>query len=94
MFFIKDLIFKNLNMLKIRLKRFGRKKIACYRIVLMNSCSRRDGAPIKELGYYNPITDSIKLNMEEIFFSLKNGAKPTKTIFNLLKKNNILKEKI
>lgn len=78
-------------MLKLRLKRFGRKKIACYRIVLMNSLSKRNGLPIKELGFYNPITDKIKLNSEEILFSLKNGAKPTRTVYNLLLKSNLLK---
>lgn len=78
-------------MLKLRLKRFGRKKIVCYRIVLMNSLSKRNGLPIKELGFYNPITDKIKLNSKEILFSLKNGAKPTRTVYNLLLKSNIIK---
>jgi len=81
-------------MLKLRLKRFGRKKIACYRIVLMNSISRRDSTPIKELGFYNPINNKVKLNSEEILTSLKNGAKPTRTVFNLLIKSNIINKKI
>jgi small subunit ribosomal protein S16 len=80
-------------MLKLRLKRFGRKKIACYRIILINSHARRNGLPIKELGFYNPINNTIKLKTEEIIFSLKNGAKPTRTVFNILRKNNILKAK-
>nr|YP_010444016.1 ribosomal protein S16 [Chattonella marina]UTE94903.1 ribosomal protein S16 [Chattonella marina] len=80
-------------MLKLRLKRFGRKKLACYRIVIMESTSRRDGKPIKEVGLYNPITDHIKLNTEEILVALKNGVKPTKTVFNLLVKSNILEGK-
>lgn len=81
-------------MLKLRLKRFGRKKINCYRIVLMNSCSRRDTRAIKELGFYNPINDQVKLNSEEILSCLKNGAKPTRTVFNLLIKSDILKIKL
>jgi small subunit ribosomal protein S16 len=80
-------------MLKLRLKRFGRKKIPCYRIVLINSNSRRDGLPIKEVGFYDPINNKIKLNSEEILKSLKNGAKPTRTVFNLFVKNNILNKK-
>ena len=80
-------------MLKLRLKRLGRKKIACYRIVLMNSTSRRDSAPIKELGFYNPINNQVKISSEEILLLLKNGAKPTRTVFNLLLKSNILKKK-
>ena len=42
-------------MLKIRLKRVGRKKKPFYRIVLMESLSRRDGKSIAEIGYYDPI---------------------------------------
>lgn len=80
-------------MLKLRLKRFGRKKLACYRVVVMESTSRRDGKPIKEVGLYNPITDQIKLNTEEILVLLKNGVKPTKTVYNLLLKTNILVKK-
>jgi small subunit ribosomal protein S16 len=80
-------------MLKIRLKRFGRKKIPSYRIILINSKSRRNGAPIKELGFYNPINNKTKLESQEILKCLKNGAKPTLTVFNLLVKNNILIKK-
>jgi small subunit ribosomal protein S16 len=80
-------------MLKLRLKKFGRKKLACYRIVLMESCSRRDGKAIKEVGFYNPITDEINLSTEEILLNLKNGAKPTRTVLNLLLKANILSAK-
>jgi small subunit ribosomal protein S16 len=42
-------------MLKIRLKRCGRKKSPTYRIVLMPSQSKRDGRVIEELGYYNEV---------------------------------------
>mmetsp|Transcript_6795 Transcript_6795/g.9142 ORF Transcript_6795/g.9142 Transcript_6795/m.9142 type:complete len:82 (+) Transcript_6795:51-296(+) len=80
-------------MLKLRLKRFGRKKLACYRVVVMESTSRRDGKPIKEVGLYNPMTDQVKLNTEEILALLKNGVKPTKTVFNLLVKSKIIAEK-
>lgn len=80
-------------MLKLRLKKFGRKKLASYRIVLMESCSRRDGRAIKEVGFYNPITDQVKLNTDEILTILKNGAKPTKTVFNLLVKAKLLAAK-
>lgn len=79
-------------MLKLRLKRFGRKKVPCYRIILINNTSRRDGRPIKELGIYNPINDKVKLNAEEILKYLKNGAKPTKTVLNLCIKSNIIKK--
>ena len=79
-------------MLKLRLKRFGRKKIPCYRIVLINNTSRRDSSPIKEVGFYDPINNKVKLNSEEILKSLKNGAKPTQTVFNLFVKSEIIKK--
>ena len=43
-------------MLKLRLKRNGRKRQPTYRLVVMESTSRRDGRPVDEVGYYNPIT--------------------------------------
>ena len=41
-------------MIKLRLKRFGKKREASFRLVACNSTSRRDGRPLQELGYYNP----------------------------------------
>ena len=43
-------------MLKLRLKRVGRKRSPSYRLVVMENTFRRDGRPIEEVGYYNPIT--------------------------------------
>ena len=79
-------------MLKLRLKRIGRKRQPSYRLVIMPSSSRRDGRPIVELGYYNPITKKSNFKEEKIVWYLKNGARPTETVNNLLKKSNILKD--
>ena len=49
-------------MVKIRLKRLGYKKNPTYRIVVIDSRSKREGAPIEELGYYNPKTKEMKLD--------------------------------
>ena len=43
-------------MLKIRLKRLGAKKAPTYRVIVINSTTKREGKPIEELGYYNPKT--------------------------------------
>jgi small subunit ribosomal protein S16 len=48
-------------MLKIRLKRAGKKRQPSYRVVLMNSTTKRDGYAIEEFGFYNPITKNLKL---------------------------------
>ena len=43
-------------MLKLRLKRIGRKRAPSYRLVVMESSTRRDGRPVEEVGFYNPIS--------------------------------------
>ena len=49
-------------MLKIRLKRVGRKNQPFYKIALMENLSKRDGKSLAELGYYNPISKELNLN--------------------------------
>ena len=51
-------------MLKIRLKRCGRKKSPSYRIILTPSQSKRDGKALVEFGYYNPLTKDLKFDGE------------------------------
>jgi small subunit ribosomal protein S16 len=77
-------------MIKLRLKKYGRKQQASYRIVVMPSASKRDGRAIEELGFYNPQTNESNLNKERIKIRLSQGAQPTETVKNLLKKADIL----
>lgn len=77
-------------MLKLRLKRTGRKRTPFYRLVIMEHSTRRDGRPIDEVGYYNPITKQSFFNTVKIIKWLKIGAKPTETVFQLLKKADII----
>lgn len=79
-------------MIKLRLKRYGKKREVSYRIVAMNSRDRRDGRPLEELGFYNPRTDEVKLNDEAIVKRLKEGAQPTDTVRSLLQKANIFEQ--
>jgi small subunit ribosomal protein S16 len=79
-------------MLKLRLKRTGRKRSPSYRLVVMESLSRRDGRPIEELGYYNPINKKYEFNVEKIKKRLNEGVQPTDRVAFLLKKAAILKE--
>ena len=51
-------------MIKLRLKRFGKKREASFRLVACNSTSRRDGRPLQELGFYNPRTKETRLDAE------------------------------
>lgn len=77
-------------MLKLRLKRTGRKRYSTYRIVVMENTTRRNGQPIEEVGYYNSITKESKFDSEKIIKWLTYGAKPTLTVFNLLKKAELI----
>ena len=78
---------------KIRLTRMGKKKNPFYRIVVADQRSRRDGAPIEEIGYYDPMTNpaTVKIDAEKATKWINNGAQPTDTVRSLLKKNDIIK---
>jgi small subunit ribosomal protein S16 len=77
-------------MIKIRLKKFGKKREASYRLVAMQSTSRRDGRPLEELGFYNPRTDEVRLETEAILQRLSQGAQPTETVRRILEKANVI----
>nr|ATN40764.1 ribosomal protein S16 [Gomphoneis minuta var. cassieae] len=77
-------------MLKLRLKRAGRKRSPSYRLVIMESLTRRDGRPVEELGYYNPITKQYKFDIDRIKKRLNEGVQPTETVSFLLKKADII----
>jgi small subunit ribosomal protein S16 len=79
-------------MIKLRLKRFGKKRAVSYRLVAMNSRDRRDGRPLEELGFYNPINDEINLKTDAIIKRLKDGAQPTETVRRLLEKNGVYEQ--
>ena len=73
-------------MLKIRLKRFGRKKQPSYRIITIDSRKKRDGKAIEEVGFYNPITKQGKFNISIINKRLEQGAQMTTRVYHLIKK--------
>ncbi|AFZ51655.1 30S ribosomal protein S16 [Dactylococcopsis salina] len=79
-------------MVKLRLKRLGKKREASYRIVAMNNSSRRDGRPLEELGFYNPRTKETRLNVPAIVKRLQQGAKPTETVDQILKKAQVYQQ--
>ena len=77
-------------MLKLRLKRLGRKQAPFYRLVIMEHSTRRDGRPIDEVGYYNPINKQSYLNKDKVVKWLTIGVKPTQTVKYLLQKADII----
>jgi small subunit ribosomal protein S16 len=77
-------------MLKLRLKKYGRKNQPCYRIVAIDSRVKRDGKPVEELGFYNPITKETHLKIDRIVSRLEKGAQPSDTVRDLLVKAKVL----
>ena len=79
-------------MVKIRLKRMGAKKNPFYRVVVADSRYPRDGRFIEEIGTYDPNVEpaAVKIDMEKANKWIANGAQPTETVRDLLKKAGAL----
>ena len=75
-------------MVKIRLKRMGAHKKPFYRVVVADSRTARNGKFIEELGYYDPLKNpaEIKIDVEKAEKWIAQGAQPTDTVRELLKK--------
>lgn len=72
---------------KIRLKRFGKKRAPFYRVVVMDSKTKRDGRAIEEIGKYHPTEEPsvIVIDSERAQYWLSVGAQPTEQVAVLLK---------
>jgi small subunit ribosomal protein S16 len=77
---------------KMRLRRMGAKKAPHYRIVVADSRYPRDGRFIEEVGFYNPMANpaEVKIDAEKAKKWISNGAQPTDTVRDLLKKSGVL----
>ncbi len=77
---------------KIRLRRMGAKKAPFYRIVVADSRYPSNGRFIEEIGYYDPTKDPavVNVDVEKAKAWVKNGAQPTDTVKDILKKNNVI----
>lgn len=78
-------------MVKLRLKRVGKKKQPSYRLVATDSRNARDGKIIENLGHYNPTTHpaTIVFNEEKVLLWLKKGASPSDVVKKVLLKTGI-----
>uniref|UniRef100_UPI0030E4164B ribosomal protein S16 n=1 Tax=Acanthophyllum pungens TaxID=2603716 RepID=UPI0030E4164B len=79
-------------MVKLRLKRCGRKQRAVYRIVAINVRSRREGRDLQKVGFYDPIKNQTYLNVPAILDFIQKGAQPTETVYDILKRAEVFKE--
>lgn len=77
---------------KLRLTRGGSKKKPTYRIVAIDSHTKRDGQYIELVGTYNPTKSELKINEEVALKWLGLGAIPSDTVKNLLSKEGIVKK--
>ena len=81
-------------MVRIRLRRIGRKKAPTYRIVVADSKSPRDGKFIEIVGQYAPRQSDdqkVNLNVERLSYWLDVGAQPSDTVRSLLRRAGVLK---
>ena len=77
---------------RIRLARHGAKKRPFYRIVVADSESPRDGRYLENVGTYNPLQDPAEVNLkvERVTYWLEQGAIPSDTVNNILKKQGVI----
>lgn len=77
--------------IKLRLTRMGTKKRPFYRVVAVDSATRRDGRPLDFVGHYNPMTNpaQIQLDSAKIAKWLELGAEPSETVKSLIKKHTV-----
>jgi len=76
-------------MLAIRLMRMGAKKSPSYRVVVKEKLSKRDGAYVENVGFYNPTRDpaEIRLKMDRVNYWIERGAQPTDTVRQLIRRH-------
>ena len=79
-------------MVKIRLRRVGKKKAPFYRVVVADSRYPRDGRFIEEIGTYDPMAEpsAVKIDAERAKKWIANGAQPTDTVRVLFKKTGVI----
>ncbi|BDR56109.1 MULTISPECIES: 30S ribosomal protein S16 [Xylocopilactobacillus] len=79
---------------KIRMTRIGRKKKPFYRIVVADSRMPRDGRYIEQLGYFDPLANPQKLELDQdkALDWLKKGAQPSDTVRSFLSNLGVMKK--
>lgn len=80
---------------KLRLTRMGSKRNPYYRIVVADSRSPRDGRIIEQIGSYNPVSkedENITLDEDKAMQWLKDGAKPSDTVRNILSRKGVMEK--
>ena len=81
-------------MLRIRLRRVGKKKQPAYRLVVADSKAPRDGAFVEIIGHYNPLTEpaTLVIDEEKARSWLSKGAQPSEAVAKLLARQGIIEK--
>jgi small subunit ribosomal protein S16 len=89
-----NMAWKGCKMVKIRLRREGKRGRPFYRVVVAESRNARDGAFINIIGHFDPLTnpETVVINEETALKWLKQGAQPTATVRRLLTKTGIMEK--
>jgi small subunit ribosomal protein S16 len=68
--------------------RMGAKKSPSYRVVVKEKLSKRDGAYVENVGFYNPTREpaEIRLKMDRVNYWIGRGAQPTDTVRQLIRR--------
>jgi small subunit ribosomal protein S16 len=79
-------------LVKIRLKRMGAKKRPFYRLVVADSRSPRDGKFIEEIGFYDPLPNpaKVQIDADKVREWMRRGARPSDVARKLLEREGIL----
>lgn len=77
-------------MLAIRLMRMGAKKSPSYRVVVKEKLSKRDGAYVENVGFYNPTRNpaEVRLDLERVNYWIERGAQPSDTVRDLIRQQS------
>ena len=84
-------------MVRIRLKRTGTRNAVCFRIVVMDQRSSRDGKAIEEVGFYNPRSKEEKVNLERVSYWTGVGAEMSETVKDIVERAKggiVLKDRV
>ena len=73
-------------MVRVRLKRTGTRNAVCFRVVVMDQRSSRDGKAIEELGFYNPRTKEESVNVERADYWKSVGAVFSPTVVDVIER--------
>jgi small subunit ribosomal protein S16 len=81
-------------LLRIRLRRVGKKKQPIYRLVVADSKAPRDGAFVEIIGRYNPLTEpaTLEIDEEKALSWLHRGAQPSEAAAKLLARKGIIEK--